>query len=63
MRARIRVTAELNVPKEIRPEFGAELDALRTRVENGREAYIVRVGNPHVVQFAVFPDECEVLTK
>lgn len=58
---KIKTTAELPIAENIRPPVGSVFDAIVETVENGREAYIVRVGNPHITQFAVFPEECEVV--
>ena len=58
---RVRVTAELTAPAEIRPEVGEEIEVEKKEMPNGRVAYVAERGGPHKAQIAIFPEECEVV--
>lgn len=61
---KIKITAELAVPAEIRPLIGQVYEVVErdpsTKAPLMENAYFIRVG-PYSAQVGVFPSECEVV--
>lgn len=55
----IKITAELQAPKEVRPAVGSVCEVVRTEImPNGRTMHFISAG---ITQIGVLPEECEVV--
>lgn len=58
---RIKIVAEMQTPKEVRPAVGSVCEVVRTEImPNGRTMHFISAG---ITEIGVLPDECEVITK